>query len=88
MEFPDLFTTNMRKENRKNKIFVDYLRNKKGATCVCPYSLRARENAPISMPIDWKDIEHIRPNQVNIKNYKDYLNKSWNNLFKLEQMLK
>lgn len=87
-DFPDLFTTNMRKENRKNKIFVDYLRNKKGATCVCPYSLRARENAPISMPIDWKDIEHIRPNQVNIKNYKDYLNKSWNSLFKLEQMLK
>lgn len=84
----NLFTTNIRKENRKGKIFVDVLRNKKGATCVCPYSLRARENAPISMPIAWKDLQDIKPNEVNINNYKDYLNKSWNNFFKINQTIK
>lgn len=83
-----LFTTNIRKENRKNKIFVDVLRNKKGATCVCPYSLRARKNAPISMPIAWENLEKIKPNEVNIINYKEYLSNAWNNFFKTNQTLK
>lgn len=44
-KWANIFTTNIRKENRDKKIFVDYLRNGKGATCVCPFSLRAREGA-------------------------------------------
>lgn len=83
----DIFTTNIRKENRKNKIFIDYLRNKKGATCVCPFSLRARENAPISMPIPWDKITNIKPNQITIKNYKQYLTNCWQNFFKVEQTI-
>ncbi len=73
-KYPNLFTTNIKKINRKNKIFIDFLRNKKGATCVAPFSLRARDGAPISMIIDWKDLNKIKPNEINIKNYKKYLN--------------
>ena len=69
---PKMFTTNMRKDKRNGKIFIDYLRNKKGATCVAPYSLRARKGAPISMPIDWSELNKIKPNEVNIKNFEKY----------------
>ncbi len=81
------FTTNVRKLERKGKIFVDYLRNNIGATCVAPFSLRAREGATISMPISWEDLNKIKPNEVNIKNYKKYLNDSWNDFFKVKQEL-
>lgn len=72
-KYPDYFTTNIRKNMRTGKIFVDYLRNKRGASCVAAYSLRARENAPISFPIEWNELDKIKPNEVNIKNYKNYL---------------
>lgn len=70
---PNLFTTTIKKSARKGKIFIDYLRNKKSATCVAPFSLRARPNAPISFPIDWNKLNEISPNEINIKNYKQYL---------------
>ena len=86
--YPSLFTTNIRKAERKGKIFVDYLRNKKGATCVAPYSLRARDNLTVSMPIDWDDLYNIKPNQVTIKNIDKYLSKNvWKSFFRIKQTL-
>lgn len=83
---PSLYVTTVSKEKRKGKIFIDFLRNKKGATCVCPYSLRIRDTATISFPISWKDLDTIKPNQITIKNYKKYLKTSpWSNFFKIEQ---
>ena len=85
---PQTFTTNIRKKERKGKIFVDYLRNGKGATCVCPYSLRAREGAKISMPIRWEDLGVIKPGDVDILNYKNYIkNDAWKNFFKNNQKI-
>lgn len=81
------FTTNIRKSEREGKIFVDYLRNNKGSTCVAPYSIRARENATISFPIEWENLSRIAPNEITIKNYKKYLNNSWGNFFKIKQKL-
>ncbi len=81
------FTTNVRKAERKGKIFIDYLRNNLGSTCVAPYSLRAREGAPISMPIAWKELNKITPAEVNIKNYKSYLGDGWKDFFTLSQKL-
>lgn len=86
--YPKIFTTNIRKKERKGKIFVDYLRNKKGSTCVAPFSLRARDNLPVSLPILWKDIYTIKPNQVNIKNIDSYINpNAWKNYFKVKNNL-
>lgn len=62
----ELFTTNNRKEKRKNKIFIDYLRNQKSATFVAPYSVRLRKNAPVSMPIAWYELDKIKPNEITI----------------------
>lgn len=66
---PELFVTNMSKDKRKGKIFIDYLRNKKGATCVAPFSLRLRENAPVSVIIPYSKLENISPSQVTIKDF-------------------
>ena len=65
-KYPDKYTTNIRKENRKGKIFIDYLRNTKGSTSVAPYSLRARDKASVSMPIRWSELDKIKPNEITI----------------------
>lgn len=83
LNHPDKYTTNMRKENRKNKIFIDYFRNKYGATSVCPYSLRLKKKATISCPISWRELDQIKPDGINIKNIKERLKKKdpWINFF-------
>ncbi len=86
-KWPEIFTTNIRKNQRKNKIFVDYLRNSKSSTCVAPYSLRARDKATISMPITWDDLNKIKPNEITIKNYKKYLSNAWDDFYKTTQKL-
>ncbi len=53
---PDRFVAVMSKQARKGKIFVDYLRNGRGATAVLPYSARARDGLPVAMPISWEDL--------------------------------
>ena len=65
-KYPDKYTINMSKRARKGKIFIDYLRNKKGATCVAPYSLRARDKARVSMPIKWSELDKVKPDEINI----------------------
>ena len=71
--YPDIFVSNVSKQKRKNKIFIDYLRNKRGATCASFYCLRLRENAPVSMKIAWNKLDQIKPNQITIKNFEKYL---------------
>lgn len=88
-KYPHVFTSNIRKEKRHGKIFVDWLRNGKGATCVAPYSLRARDNLPISFPLAWEELGKIKPNQINIANYKKYLTENpWHDFWLVKQKLK
>ena len=54
---PKMFTANIRKVERKGRIFLDWLRNQRGATAVMPYSARAREGAPVSAPIAWEELD-------------------------------
>lgn len=57
---PDLFTANIRKAERKGRIFIDWLRNQRGATAVQPWTVRAREGAPVAMPIEWKELPDVQ----------------------------
>jgi bifunctional non-homologous end joining protein LigD len=56
---PQEFTANMAKAHRKGKVFVDYLRNVGGANAVGAYSTRAREGAPVSVPVDWDELDRL-----------------------------
>ena len=64
--WPDKYTSNMKKSKRKGKIFIDWVRNIKGATSVAPYSIRLRKKATISMPIKWSELDKIKPDEITI----------------------
>jgi bifunctional non-homologous end joining protein LigD len=56
-EHPTRYTTNPLKAKRRGKIFVDYLRNARGASAIAAYSPRRREGAPVACPITWEELE-------------------------------
>ena len=74
---PHRFTAALPKAQRKGRIFVDYLRNQRGATAVMPYSARAREGAPVAAPITWKEMETIdKPSHFHITDAKELLKRA------------
>ncbi|MES2269314.1 MAG: DNA ligase D [Pseudomonadota bacterium] len=56
---PDRFTAALAKAKRTGKIFIDYLRNQRGATAVMPYSARSRPFAPIAVPLSWEELRNL-----------------------------
>jgi len=74
---PEHFTAALPKVQRKGRIFVDYLRNQRGATAVMPYSARAREQAPVAAPITWKEMETIsKPSHFHVGDAKELLERA------------
>lgn len=56
---PRLFVVSSRKQDRHGRIYIDYLRNARGATAIAPYSLRARPGAPVATPVEWEELDSI-----------------------------
>lgn len=66
---PDLFIAKSTLSARKGRIFVDYLRNGRGATAIAPYASRARAGATVSMPLAWDELKpEIGPDHFSVTN--------------------
>ncbi|MGW8187538.1 MAG: non-homologous end-joining DNA ligase LigD, partial [Desulfobacterales bacterium] len=67
---PDLYTVEPRKEKRKQRLFLDYLRNGYGQTAVAPYAVRAKAGAPIATPLDWNELSdgRLRSDRYTLRN--------------------
>lgn len=58
---PERFSAKMGEKNRVKKVFVDYLRNRRGASTVVAYSARARPGLPVSVPLEWEELDSLDP---------------------------
>lgn len=69
-EDPDSFTVAFRKADRGDRLFIDVLRNGRAAHAVAPYSLRARPEAPIAVPLSWDEAlsSSFEPRRITIDN--------------------
>lgn len=89
-KWADRYTSNIRKNKRDGKIFIDWVRNGRGATSIAPYSLRARQGANVALPIAWSDLDTIPPNGITMQNSINSLSKyhPWKNFHNIKQSLK
>ncbi len=55
-EYPDNFTTEVRKDKRRGRLFLDYLRNSYAQHSIAPYGVRALPGAPVATPLDWDEL--------------------------------
>ena len=69
---PALYLTKMTKAMRTNKIYLDYLRNERGATAVAPYSPRARPNVGVAVPLAWSELALPQRPDFRIANFADW----------------
>jgi bifunctional non-homologous end joining protein LigD len=66
---PRRYVSVMTKAKREGKIFLDYLRNGRGATSVAAFSARARAGAPVSVPVSWQEIQKgVAPDAFTVEN--------------------
>jgi bifunctional non-homologous end joining protein LigD len=66
---PDRYIDQASKDKRKGKVYVDYLRNARGATAIANYSTRARKGVPVAAPLRWDELATLEaPNQYTIEN--------------------
>jgi bifunctional non-homologous end joining protein LigD len=89
---PQLYVATMSKKLRDRRIFVDYLRNGRGATAIAPYSTRARDGAPVATPLAWEELGSLKAaNQYTVLNLEKRLSRlrrdPWGTIGKVRQRL-
>jgi len=91
-DYPQAYTASFSKQARVGRIYIDYLRNRRGATAVAPYSTRARPGAPVATPIAWDELTPaIPPNTFTVHNIAERLSAlradPWAEIAKVRQSL-
>ncbi len=89
---PAAFVSTSSKAKRKGRIYVDYLRNGRGATAIASYSTRARPGAPVATPLRWNELGDLRrPDQYTVANIPARLasldGDPWEGFFESRQVL-
>jgi bifunctional non-homologous end joining protein LigD len=68
-EEPRAYVAEMSKAKRRGKVFIDWLRNVRGSTSIAAYSTRAKPAAPVSVPVDWDELDgRGGPAEFTVKN--------------------
>lgn len=88
----DNYTTEVRKDKRNGRLFIDYLRNSYAQTSVTPYAVRAIKGAPVAAPLAWNELdeEMLSAQKYNITNLSENIEKQqdpWENYFKTGKSL-
>lgn len=86
---PSRYTITFAKQGRESKILIDYLRNNRTNTSVCAYSARARDNATVSMPIDWSQLSaRLKPERFTVETVgRKSLTDPWRDYWKTKQRI-
>jgi bifunctional non-homologous end joining protein LigD len=90
---PRRFVAKAAKDARVGRIFVDYLRNGRGATAIAPYSTRARTGAPVAVPLRWSEVgAGLQPDGYRVDNLDQRLSRlrsdPWKGYAELKQRLR
>ena len=74
----ELYTTEVRKNKRKGRLFLDYLRNSYGQHSIAPYAVRALPGAPVATPLKWSELDKLTEGSrsFDISNIRQRLKKS------------
>jgi bifunctional non-homologous end joining protein LigD len=87
---PDELTVEHSIAARRGRVYLDPFRNGFGQTVVAPYSVRRRERAPVSTPLDWSEVKPtLVPSDFNIGNFKERIKRAdpWSDFFQSRQSL-
>ena len=92
VEQPKRYIAQSSKAKRAGKLYLDYLRNEKGATAIASYSTRARPGATVATPLSWDELSaSLRPAQFNVrtvpKRLRTMTQDPWNGFFDLRQVI-
>ena len=84
----DMVVSEIRQSKVPGTVFVDYMQNIHFKTMICPYGLRAEENATVSTPLDWREVKKgLKPEELNILTVPKRTTNPWNGLFAHKQSL-
>lgn len=64
---PDIATVEFLKKSRRGRVFVDWLRNRWAQSIVCPWSVRVTAPATVAVPIEWGEVETVRPDEWDLR---------------------
>jgi len=88
---PNLYLSKMSKAARKDRIFIDYLRNERGSTAIAPYSPRARAGAPVALPLSWTDLKLPKRPIFEVADFNQWKHRlardPWKDILKTHQVL-
>ena len=88
---PELYVTKMTKATRKNRIYLDYLRNDREATSVAPYSPRARSGVPVAMPLRWSELSAAKSPSFHVLDFAKWKSRlrhdPWDEMPKIKQRI-
>jgi bifunctional non-homologous end joining protein LigD len=84
----ELIVSEFSQSQDPGKVYVDYRQNSHGKTMVCPYSLRATENASVSTPLGWNQLQKgLKPQEFNIYSVTEIKSDPWKGFFEHKQKL-